>query len=50
MPLNPQHISLASNTRCPIYRDSYVSAIDIDILYGDEQEKIGESRVFEVRM
>jgi len=50
MPLNPQHISLATKTHSSIFRDSYVSAIDIDILYGDEQEKIGESRVFEVRM
>ena len=50
MHIDPQQISLASKTRGSIYRDSYVSTIDIDILYGDELEKIGEGKVFEVRM
>lgn len=50
MPLDPQQISLATNTCSPIFRNSYVSTIDVDILYGDKLEKIGEGRVFEVRM
>jgi GNAT superfamily N-acetyltransferase len=50
MHIDPQYIYLATKTRSPIYRDSYVSTIDIDILYGDEQEKIGEGKVYEVRM
>lgn len=50
VPLDPQQIALATNTRSPIFRNSYVSAIDVDILYGDKLEKIGEGRVFEVRM
>ena len=50
MPIDPQQISLATRTHSSIYWNSYVSAIDIDILYGDEQEKIGEGKVYEVRM
>ena len=50
MHIDPQHISLATKTRSPIYSDSYVSTIDIDILYGDEREKIGEAKVYEVRI
>ena len=50
MHIDPQHISLATKTHSSIFRASYISAIDIDILYGDKQEKIGEGRVFEVRM
>jgi len=50
MHIDPQYIYLATKTRSPIYRDSYVSTIEIDILYGNEQEKIGEGNVYEVRM
>lgn len=50
MPINPQSISLSTKTFGSIYRDSYVSTIDIDILYGDEGKKIGEGIVHEVRM
>ena len=50
MRINPQDISLATKTHSPIYMASYVTTIVIDILYGDEQEKIGEGKVYEVRM
>lgn len=53
MPLIPHQISLTTKTRTPIHRDDplhYVSNIEIDILHGEEQEKIGIARVFEVRM
>jgi len=53
MHIDPQFISLSTKTSSPIHRDSptdYVSTIEIDILYGDEQEKIGEGKVYEVRM
>jgi GNAT superfamily N-acetyltransferase len=50
MHIDPQFISLATRTCNSIYGDSYVSSIDIDILYGDELEKIGEAKVYEVRM
>ena len=50
MHIDPQYISLATKTLNSIHRDSYVSTIDIDILYGDEREKIGEAKAFEVRM
>ena len=53
MPLNPHHISLATKSCNPIRRDApnhYVSTIHIDILHGDDQEKIGEATVYEVRM
>lgn len=53
MPINPHHISLATKSCNPIYRDSptdYVSTIHIDILHGDDQERIGEAKVYEVRM
>jgi GNAT superfamily N-acetyltransferase len=53
MDIDPEFISLAAKTRSHIHRyapDNYISNIDIDILYGDEQEKIGKGKVFEVRM
>ena len=50
MHIDPQYISLVTKTGGPICWHSYVSTIDIDVLYGDELEKIGESKVFEVRM
>lgn len=53
MHLNPQFISLATKTRFLIRRDSptdYVSTIRIDILHGEDQEKIGIAKVYEVRM
>lgn len=50
MYIDPQYIYLATKTRSPIYRDSYVSTINIDILYSDGQEKIGEGKVYEVRL
>ena len=51
--VDPQSISLAMKSWGNIHRaepDCYVSTIEVDILYGDEQEKIGEGEVFEVRM
>jgi len=50
MHIDPQQISLATKTHGSIYRNSYVSTINIDILYGDELEKIGAGKVYEVRM
>lgn len=53
MQINPHHISLATKTWSPIHRDDpshYVSTFHIDILYGDDQEMIGQSKVFEVKM
>jgi GNAT superfamily N-acetyltransferase len=53
MPLNPQHISLATKTWSPIHRDDpghYVSTIHIDILHGEERELIGQAKVYEVKM
>lgn len=53
MPINPHHISLATKLCTPIHRDApnhYVSTIHIDILHGDDREKIGEAKVYEVRM
>lgn len=50
MHIDPHRISLVTKTRSSIYWNSYVSTINIDILYGDELEKIGEGKVFEVRM
>ena len=53
MPLPPHNIALATKTCSPIYRDSptdYVSSIHIDILFGDERQKIGQAKVFEVQM
>ncbi|TWJ18925.1 hypothetical protein [Geobacter argillaceus] len=50
MHIEAQHISLATRTHSSIFRGSYISAIYIDILYGDKQKKIGEGKVFEVRM
>lgn len=49
MPLEPQCISVATKTWSPIHRDSYVSTVDIDILYGDGLKKIGEGKVYRVR-
>lgn len=53
MNIDPMKISLATKTCSPIHRDAqchYVSTIHIDILYGDEQETIGQAKVFEVKM
>jgi GNAT superfamily N-acetyltransferase len=53
MNIDLQYISLATKTWTPIHRDApdhYVSTIDIDILYGDELEKIGEGKAYEVRV
>jgi len=50
MTLDPHHISLATKTWSPVHRESYVSTVDIDILYGDELKKIGEGKVYQVRM
>lgn len=53
MPIDPYHISLATKTWSPIYRDSptdYVSTIRIDILYGEELKAIGQAKVYRVRM
>jgi len=53
MQIDPEYISLEMKSLGPIHRDSpehYVSTIEIDILYGDELEKIGEGRAYEVRM
>jgi|SRR6185369_13176282 len=50
MPIDPQYISLVTKIFSSIYGDSCVSTIDIDILFGDERQKIGEAEVFEVRM
>lgn len=53
MPLNPHHISLTTKSWSPIHRaapNHYVSTIHIDILCGDDQENIGEAKVYEVRM
>ena len=50
MDIEPESISLATKTWGYIHRISYVSTIDIDILYGDEREKIGEGKVYEIRM
>jgi len=53
MNIDPMEISLATKTCSPIHRDApchYVSTIHIDILYSDEQETIGQSKVFEVKM
>lgn len=53
MLLNPHHISLTTKSCNPIHRDApnhYVSTIHIDILHSDDQEKIGEATVYEVRM
>ena len=49
MPLDPHHIALATRTWSPIHRDDpahCVSTIEIDILYGDELEKIGEGKAY----
>lgn len=53
MNIDPQYISLATKTWTPIHNDApdhYVSTFDIDILYGDELEKIGEGKAYEVRI
>lgn len=53
MPINPHHISLTTKSCNPIRRDApnhYVSTNHIDILHGDDREKIGEAKVYEVRM
>src|SRR5690242_8468844 len=50
MEIDPQFISLATKTWGSIHRDSYVSTIDIDILHGEELEKIGEGLAYKVRM
>lgn len=53
MYIDPQFISLETKAWGYIHRnapDHYVSTIDINILYGDELEKIGEGKAFEVRM
>lgn len=50
---DPQYISLTMKTWGHIHRDApdhYISPVDIDILYGDEQKKIGEAKAFEVLM
>lgn len=50
---DPQFITFEMRTWGHIHRnapDHYISNIDIDILYGDDQEKIGEGKAFEVRM
>jgi GNAT superfamily N-acetyltransferase len=53
MHIDLQYVSLATKTWTPIHRDApdhHVSTIDVDILYGEELEKIGEGKVYEVRM
>lgn len=53
MHVDPQFISFETKTWAPIHRDApdhYISTIDIDILYGDELERIGEGKALEVRM
>ena len=53
MEISPHHISLTTKSCNPIHRDApnhYVSTIHIDILHGDDQENIGEAKVYEVRM
>ncbi len=50
MHIDPQRISLATKTWGYSHGDSYVSTINIDILHGEELEKIGEGKAFEVRM
>lgn len=53
MQIDPQFISIETKTWANIHRsdpDHYISTVDIDILYGDELEKIGKSKAFEVRM
>jgi len=53
MNIDPQYISLATKTWTPIHRDDpghYISSIDIDILFGDELEKIGEGKAYKVRV
>lgn len=53
MDIDPQFISLKTKAWAHIHRngpDHYIATIDIDILYGDEREKIGEAKAFEVRM
>lgn len=53
MHIAPESISTETKALAHIHRDApdhYVSTIEIDILYGDELEKIGEAKAFEVRM
>jgi GNAT superfamily N-acetyltransferase len=53
MHIDLQYVSLATKIWTPIHRDApdhHVSTIDVDILYGDELEKIGEGKIYEVRM
>lgn len=53
MNIDPQYISLATKTWTPIHRDApdhYVSIIAVDILYGDELEKIGEGKAYGISM
>lgn len=50
MHIDPQQITLDTKTRSPIYRNSYVSTIHIDILHGEEREAIGQATVYRVRM
>lgn len=50
---DPQFITFEMRTWGHIHKDApdhYISPVDIDILYGDDQEKIGEGKAFEVRM